>query len=328
MRESRCILQISMRHLAALLALAMAAGAQPPDQLPSISVDVNVVNVLFTVRDRKGALVTTLTKDDITVLEDGKPQQIKTFTRETDLPLTIGLLVDVSRSQQNLIEVERRAAAEFFRHVMRPKDMAFVISFGAEAELLQDLTNSVKLLQRSLDHLRLSVAPVLPPILGPGPVPTSGRPRGTILLDAVYLAATEKLQNEVGRKVIVLISDGGDQGSRITREEALAAAHRADAIIYSIFYVDPSFGRRWGYSGDEGLLKRLSEETGGRVYRVDRKKTLQAIFDELQDEMRSQYALTYSPSNLARDGAFRRIEIRTRNKDLKVQARRGYFAPK
>ncbi len=317
-----------MRHVAALLALAAAAGGQPPEELPSISVDVNVVSVLFTVRDRKGGLVSTLTKDEFTVLEDGKPQQIRTFARETDLPLTIGMLLDVSRSQENLIDVERHAASEFFKHILRPKDMAFVISFGAEAELLQDLTNSPKLLQRSLDYLRVSVAPVRPPILGPGPVPTAGRPRGTILLDAVYLAATEKLQNEVGRKVIVLISDGGDQGSRMTREQALAAAHRADCIIYSIFYVDPNFGRRWGYSGDEGLLKKLSEETGGRVYKVDRRRTLSMIFSELEAEMRSQYALTYSPTNTARDGAFRRIEIVPKDKNLKVQARRGYFAPK
>jgi VWFA-related protein len=324
-----------MRWRAAWLALLLTPPSLPqnpaqPQQesLPSISVDVNVVNVLFTVRDRKGALITNLTKDDVQVLEDGKPQTIKTFTRETDLPLTIGMLVDVSRSQQNLIDVERRAASQFFQQVLRQKDMAFLISFGAEAELLQDLTGSVKLLQRALGELRLSVAVVPPSIAGPGPVPTSSRPRGTILYDAVYLAATEKLQGEVGRKVMVVISDGGDQGSRITREQAIAAAHRADAIIYSIYYVDPYFGRRFGYSGDEGALRKLSEETGGRVFRVDKKHTLEEIFEELNAEMRSQYALTYTPTNSARDGSFRRIEIQTRDRNLKVQARRGYYAPK
>lgn len=324
-----------MRLRAAWLALLLAPPSLPQDpaklqqeRLPSISVDVNVVNLLFTVRDRKGALVTHLTKDDVQVLEDGKPQTIKTFTRETDLPLTIGMLVDVSRSQQNLIDVERRAASQFFQQVLRQKDVAFLISFGAEAELLQDLTGSVKFLQRALGELRLNAGVVPPPIAGPGPVPTSSRPRGTILYDAVYLAATEKLQGEVGRKVMVVISDGGDQGSRMTREQAIAAAHRADAIIYSIYYVDPYFGARFGYSGDEGALRKLSEETGGRVFRVDKKHTLEEIFEELNREMRSQYALTYTPTNTARDGSFRRIEIHTRDRNLKVQARRGYYAPK
>jgi VWFA-related protein len=164
--------------------------------------------------------------------------------------------------------------------------------------------------------------------LHPGPVPTASKPRGTILFDAVYLAADEKLKGEVGRKVIVLITDGGEQGSRVTREKALEAAQKADAIIYSIYYVDPIFGRMFGYSGDEGLLKRLSEETGGRVFHVDKKHTLQEIFDQLQEEMRSQYAMTYSPSNSARDGSFRRIEIKTNDKDLKIQARKGYYATK
>jgi VWFA-related protein len=322
-----------MRWLKVVLGSALAAGliAQQkpkPEQEelpPSISVDVNVVNLLFSVRDKKGGLVSTLGKDDFTVLEDGKPQQIKNFTKETDLPMTIGLLVDVSKSQENLIDVERDAATQFFREVLRKKDMAFLISFGAEAELLQDYTNSTRLLQDGLRQLRLNA-----PVGGmqPGPVPTVGKMRGTILYDAVFLAATDKLKGEVGRKVIVIISDGGDQGSRETREKAIEAAHKADAIIYSIYYVDPTFGRMFGYSGDEGALRKMSEETGGRVFRVDRKHTLHDIFTEIQDEMRSQYAAAYTPANSARDGSFRRIEVRPNSKDLKAQARKGYYATK
>jgi len=326
----RCIFKDCMRLFTVMLltlipALALRAQAPPAPQEelpPAISVDVNVVNVVFSVRDKKGALQSKLAKEDFTVYDDGKPQTPKTFTRETDLPLTIGLLVDVSRSQENLIDVERRAASQFFNQVLRKKDMAFLISFGSEAELLQDFTNSGRLLQDGLNEMRLSVSSSG---LHPGPVPTADRQRGTILFDAVYLAATEKLKSEVGRKVIVLITDGGEQGSRITRDKAIEAAQKSDAIIYSVYYADPIFGRMYGYSGDEGLLKRLSEETGGRVLHVDRKHTLQDIFDQIQEEMRSQYVLSYSPSNSAGGGSFHRLEIRPNDKDLKVQARRGYY---
>jgi VWFA-related protein len=324
-----------MRWLKAVFgsALIAAAVAQQPKQPkpeqedlpPSISVDVNVVSLLYSVRDKRGALISNLSKDDFTFLEDNKQQQIKTFTRETDLPMTIGLLVDVSKSQENLIDIERQAASQFFREVLRPKDMAFLISFGAEAELLQDYTNSARLLQDGLRQLRLN-APTGG--LQPGPVPTAGKIRGTILYDAVYLGATEKLKGEVGRKVIVIISDGGDQGSRETRGQAIEAAHKADAIIYSIYYVDPMFGRQYGYSGDEGALRKMSEETGGRVFQVDKKHSLHDIFAQIQEEMRSQYSATYTPTNSARDGSFRKIEIRPSNKELKVQARKGYYAVK
>lgn len=288
-----------------------------------LKIDVSIVNVLFSVRDKKGALVPALQKEDFTVFEDGKEQTVKHFTRESDLPLTLGLLVDVSGSQRNLIGVEKQAAQEFFSKVLRPKDMAFLISFGAEAELLQDSTNSLKLLRAGLDQLRENSG-----VGGfhPGPVPTISKTRGTILYDAVYLAADEKLKNEVGRKAIVLITDGVDMGSRQTLREAIDAAHRADAIIYSIQYLDNSaygYGS-FGYGGD-GDLKKMSEETGGRMFRVDRKHTLDDIFREIQEEMRTQYSISYTPTSESKN-AFRKIEIKTAKKDLKVQARKGYFA--
>ena len=173
------------------LALGLALAQQPQD-IPTINVSVNVVNILCSVRDSKGALLPNLTKDDFTVTEEGKPQDIRYFTHETDLPLTLGLLVDVSGSERNMIEIEKRAADQFFGKVLRKQDMAFLMSFGSEAELLQDSTNSVVLLRRGLDNLKLRTGATGPL---PGPVPTINQPRGTILFDAVYLAATEQLRS-------------------------------------------------------------------------------------------------------------------------------------
>ncbi|MBI4906181.1 MAG: VWA domain-containing protein [Acidobacteria bacterium] len=297
---------------------------QPEPVSDVIRIDVDLVNVLFSVRDKRGGLIADLSKDDVQVFEDGKDQKVLQFTRETNLPLTIGLLIDISGSQQNLIETERRGALQFFRQVLKQKDMAFLISFGPEAELLQDYTNSINLLSEGLRNLRVKSGVGG---LHPGPVPTAGQPRGTILYDAVYLAANEKLKGEVGRKAVVILTDGVDTGSRISRQEAIDAAHRADTIIYSVHYFDPgAYGYR--YMPSDGDLRRMSEDTGGRLYRVDRKNTLDMIFDELQRELRSQYSLAYSPSNPNKDGGFRKLEIKPRNKDLRVQARKGYFATK
>jgi VWFA-related protein len=284
-----------------------------------IKVDVDLVNVLCTVRGKNNALIGGLEKGDFHLFEDGKEQTIKYFTRETDLPLTIGLLVDVSGSQERLIDTEHRAASQFFRSVLRPKDLAFIISFGKDSELLQDSTNSAKLLEDGLKQLRLNV-----PVGGvhPGPVPTAQNQAGTVLWDAVYLAANERLKSEAGRKVIVVITDGVDTGSRKTREQAIHEAQLADTVVYSIYYADYAmFG-----GGGEGELKKMSDETGGRVLKVDRKNTLDDIFKEIQEEMRSQYAIAYTPTNPKKDGTYRKLEFKMANKDQKVQARKGYYA--
>jgi VWFA-related protein len=299
---------------------------EPQDDLPTIKVDVELVNLMFTVRNKNNALLSSLSKDDLTVYEDGKPQTTKYFTRETNLPLTIGLLVDVSGSQETLIPQEKFAAGQFFDQVLRPKDMAFLISFGSDAELLQDSTSSTKLLKRGLEGLRLSTS-----VGGihPGPVPTANKPKGTILYDAVYLAANEKLKNEVGRKAIVLITDGMDYGSSYKLRDAIEMAHKADTIIYSIYYVDQRGYYNRGFGGaSDGDLRKMSEETGGRLFHVGRNNTLEDIFRQIQEEMRSQYALAYSPTNDKRDGTFRKLEIRPNDKTLKVQARKGYYAAK
>lgn len=310
-----------------LLAQQPPKPVPPEDETPTIKVDVDLVNIFCSVREKNGAYIATLAKDDFSLLEDGKAQTVKFFTRETNLPLTIGLLVDVSRSQENLIDVEREASLRFFQKVLREKDMVFAISFGVDSELLQDYTNSIGLLRKALHGLRLNAGSNVGGIINPGPIPT--QPRGTVLYEAVYLAADEKLRQEVGRKAIIVITDGDDYGSRIKIEKAIEAAQRSDAIIYSVLFEDPRYTSSFygGVSG-EGPMRRMSEETGGRVFRVSGKQTLDHIYDQIQDELRSQYALGYTPTNASRDGAFRRIEIKMNRKDLKVQARKGYYAGK
>jgi VWFA-related protein len=289
-----------------------------------ISVDVNVVNLYCSVRTKQNALISTLEKTDFTLAEDAAPQTIKYFTKETDLPLTIGLLVDVSGSQRNLIEIERRAASSFFSSVLRKKDVAFLISFGADSELLQDVTGSARTLQDGLNRLKLNAGFSG---INSGPVPTMNHARGTVLYDAVYEASNEILAREVGRKAIVLITDGQDEGSTLNMKQAIESAQKADAIVYGVLYVDRQFygGFGGGYSG-ESVLKQMADETGGRLFQVDRKNTLDSVFEQIQQEMRTQYAIGYTPTNSKKDGGYRKIDLRTSNKDLKVQVRKGYYA--
>lgn len=301
---------------------------EPPDQSDQvIRVDVDLVNLFFSVRDKRGAYVADLSKDDFNIFEDGKKQEIKVFSRETDQAITVGLLVDVSRSQEALIEEERRASFRFFSQVLRKKDLAFIISFGADTELLQDLTNSLPLLQKGLGAIRMNAGAGGGPTPSTVPIPTGMR--GTVLYEAVWLAAQDVLRKEVGRKALVVITDGVDVGSRIKIEKAIEEAQRSDAIIYSVLFEDPRY-TSWQYGGfsGEGPMKRMAEETGGRVFRVDRRYSLEDIYKTIQDELRSQYAAAYTPTNPAKDGTFRRVEIRTRNRDQKPQVRKGYYAPK
>ncbi len=322
MRSTALILVFAVASAVALSALLLAQDDS------TLKVEVSLVNILFNVRDKKSGLVGNLNKDDFKVFEDGKEQEVKFFTRETDLPLTIGLLIDVSASQTNLIDIEKNAAYQFFGSVLRKQDLAFLISFGEESELLQDYTNSAKLLRAGLDGLHVSSGVGG---FGPGPVPTISQPRGTVLYDAVYVASADQLKGQVGRKVLVLITDGEDEGSKYKISQAIEAAQKADAIIYGFYYVDRPFYLSRGMvfqGGSDSALRQMSEDTGGHVFHVDRKMTLQQAFDELQNEMRSQYAIGYTPSNPVKDGTFRKVEVKTNNHDWKVQARKGYYAIK
>ena len=307
----------------------------PEPQEPTLKVNVDLVNLLFTVKTKKGGqLVPNLEQNNFKIYEDGKEQKILHFSRETDLPLTLGLLIDISASQERLIDIEKQAASAFFSSVIRKKDEAFLISFGKDTELLQDYTSSPRALSAALQDLRgdgqtpmIGRGPI--PNVNTGPVPQIGNAKGTLLFDAIYLASNEKLKSEVGRKAMILITDGDDQGSTYDRRSAIEAAQRADSIIYSIYYVDREFYMRYGMGfggGGEGDLRRMSDETGGHVFTVDKKHPLDEVFKEIQDEMRNQYSIAYEPSNPTRDGSFRHIEIKVDNPDYRVQARNGYYA--
>jgi len=297
-----------------------AAPQQPVDigDVQTLKVNVNLVNIYFSVRDKNG-FSTNLQKDDCQIFEDKAPQKTKNFTQEKNLPLTIGILLDTSGSMQNVLPMEQDAGAEFLKDVLTPKDEAFLISFDINIDLLADYTNNPRELKRALEKASINTG------AGTGSVTGNSTPRGTLLFDAVYLAANEKLRSEAGRKVIVMLTDGGDQGSQETLKSAIEAAQKANAIVYVILIADRGFYGGFGYSGGVDM-ERLAKETGGRVIDVGNNgKKLQDAFNQIQDELRTQYLASYTPTNLKEDGTFRNLNINC-GKDLKVQARKGYYA--
>jgi VWFA-related protein len=315
-----------------LAVLAAAQQQTPPqneqsrDPLETLQVDVNVVNVFCTVKDKRGALLADLKKEDFELYEDKVKQNIKYFSAETNQPLTLGILIDASGSQQRVLGMEQKVGGAFLQEVLRPKDMAFLISFDVNVELLQDFTSSAQELKRAMDRVRVNIGSPggSAPGIGQGPFPTSSMPRGTLLYDAIYLAAREKLSREVGRKSMIILTDGADYGSKLNIREAIEAAQKADAIVYVLLIADRDF-YGGGFSGDREMEK-LTEDTGGRVIEVgDNQEKLKKAFDQIANELRTQYSLGYTPANNKRDGSFRRLEIRTTG-GHKVQARRGYYA--
>ncbi len=301
--------------------------AQPPaneEPLQTFKAEVNVVNLFFNVKDKHGMLIPNLTKDDFTVFEDGKPQTIKYFSAESNQPLTLGIMIDTSASQTRVLTIEQESCAEFLHSVLRQKDLAFVINFDVDVNLDQDFTNNVHDLTHALNKMQINAGMSGPPGLGGGPIPTT--PRGTLLYDAIYLGADEKLKNEVGRKAMIIFTDGEDQGSRLKIHDAIEAAQKADTICYVILIADRGFYGGFGYSGDYDM-KKLAEQTGGRVIEVGNKQDkLRQAFDQIQNELRSQYSIGYTPTNAKLDGTYRKIQIHTKNGDYKVQARQGYYA--
>jgi len=310
-----------------LLTLAPGTHGQEATPLPAettLKVAVDVVNVYAVVRDKRGRLIPDLKAEDFELREDNALQQIRYFTRETDVPLTLGILIDTSVSQERVLGIEKEEAKRFLRQVLRPRDLACVLHFDLEVELLQDFTGDQRLLARAIDETVINAG-------GQGPVPptvpTSGV-GGTHLYDAVYLTANELMKNEVGRKVIILLSDGHDQGSLVSLDQALAAAQKADVIIYSIAVIDRDFYRfRWESFGGDSVLSKFSVETGGRVIQVKRAEHTAAAFQAVADELRTQYLLGYVSANTKRDGSFRKIRLRVPKGEYRVQARHGYYAP-
>jgi VWFA-related protein len=305
------------------------AQDQSEDQsISTLKVNVNVVQLFFNVKDKKGGLIPSLAKDEFEILEDSKPQTIKYFTAESNLPLTLGILIDSSGSQQRVLDMEKEIGGAFLSQILREKDMAFVLGFDVNVDLLQDFTNSPRLLKAALNSAKINTgggSGAGIPGMGGGPVPTSN-PRGTLLYDAVYLASHDELAQQVGRKAMILLTDGEDQGSQLKLKDAVEAAQKSDSIVYVLLCADRGFYGGFGYSG-EGEMKKLTQETGGRVIDVGNKpEKLKQAFDQIALELRSQYNIGYTPTNSAQDGTFRKVEIHTKNKDYKIQARTGYYA--
>jgi VWFA-related protein len=330
-----------------LLALAVAlslpaAGQNSPTPPPNsnaqsqdeptetLKVNVEVVQLFFNVKDKHGALIPNLTKDNFDLLEDGKPQTIKYFKAETDLPLTLGILIDSSGSQMRVLDMEKTVGGSFLESTLRPKDEAFVISFDVDINLLQDFTSSVSRLKHALNEAKINTGGVGcsgGPIGPQGPIPCSSTgQRGTALYDAVYLASHDEFSHEVGRKAMILLTDGEDEGSRLKIRDAIEAAQKADAICYVLLIADRGFYGGFGYSGDSDM-KKLTQETGGRVIDVGNKiEKLRQAFDQISQELRSQYNAGYTPTNPNRDGSFRKVEIKSKPGEYKIQARSGYYA--
>ncbi|MGB8801327.1 MAG: VWA domain-containing protein [Candidatus Acidiferrales bacterium] len=360
------------RNLALLLCVALLplAGARllSQQQGPTISVNVKMVTMFVTVRDKHGALVRNLTKDDFALQQDGHPQTITYFAPDSDLPLTLGLLVDTSMSQRRVLDQERDASHAFIDHLLREdKDKAFVIHFDREVELLQDLTSSRQKLEASLDQLGRPQFSQASDGGSSGGDPGYGGGGGgggrgshggygggggTLLYDAVFLASDELMKKQQGRKAIVVLTDGVDRGSKETLRDAIETAQRADTEVYSILFADKEgYGNGGGYSGGhmggmggggmgggghrhypqesrpdgKKILQQLSKETGGRFFEVTKKETIDQIYAEIDEELRNQYALGYTPDKTDADVGYHKIELTVKQKDAVVQTREGFY---
>ena len=340
----------------------LALGDRPlrsqQPQAPSISVDVKMVSMLAAVRDKHGHLVNNLNKDDFVVEQDGHPQTITYFAQESNLPLTLGLLVDTSMSQRRVLDQERSASHAFLDHVLREdKDKAFVIHFDYEVELLQDLTSSRQKLEAALDALG---EPEFAQTGGGGSSSggSSGGGRGgygrggggTLLYDAVYLASNEIMKKQQGRKALIILSDGVDRGSKESLQNSIETAQRADTLVYSILFADKEgYGNGGGYGGGHGggggigggghrrypqesrpdgrkILEQISRETGGRFFEVSKKMPIEQIYADLDEELRNQYGLGYVPDKADVAPGYHKIHLTVKPKDLTVQTRDGYYA--
>ena len=306
------------------------APAQPEDDesVATFKLQVNLVDMFFTVKDKQGNLVPHLTQNDCTVSEDKVPQKLKTFVAETHQPLTLGILLDTSGSQYRVLPLEQQVGGEFLERVLQKKDEAFVLSFDVNVDLLQDYTNSARMLSHAMDKAQINTAGGGGggiPGAGGGTIPSIGQPKGTVLYDAVYLASNEKMNQESGRKAMILLTDGEDEGSNHKIQEAISAAQKSNVIVYTILIADRVFYGGFGYSG-YSAMKKLTEETGGRVINVGNNgKKLEDAFQQIEDELRTQYVATYTPSNIKLDGTFRHVTVECKD-GMKVQVRKGYFA--
>jgi Ca-activated chloride channel family protein len=288
--------------------VAIANSDDPQSALITIRKRVDEVDVLFIATDKRGKFVRDLNQNDFTILDDHKPPQaIINFRRETDLPLELGLLIDVSGSVNSRFDFEQNAATSFLQHAIRAKfDKAFIIGFNSHSQLAQDFTDNVQLLSAGVHKLH-----------------DGG---GTALYDAIYRASKEKFLKDRPdhpvRKAIVVVSDGEDNQSEFSRAQAIEMAQRAEVIIYAISTDDSGLVMR----GDK-VLEQIAEATGGRAFFPFKMKDITHSFAAIEDELRSQYVVSYKPADFDADGRYRSIEISSLKKDLQVRARKGYFAP-
>jgi VWFA-related protein len=306
-----------IRAILAYLCVASLAGglafAAAPGQ---IRVQVNLVNLFATVRDKHKAIVTGLKQDDFQVYEDGQLQEITNFSAESNLPITLGILMDTSGSEYYMLSAEKEAASRFLARVLRKGDLSMVMSFDTDVDLLADFTDDRAVLNRAINRAQVNVP--VGGIIVQGPLPSSGT-GGTNFYDAVYLAAHDKLSEEAGRKAIVVLTDAEDTGSKLNLQDAIEAAQRTDTVVHILLVAADG--------GDQSVAKRLTDETGGRMIVVRNDKNLEAAFDQISEELRSQYTIGYTPTNKKHDGSYRKVKVETKDKEYSALTRRGYYAP-
>jgi VWFA-related protein len=293
------------------------ALARAQDQ-PTFTTEVKVVNVLATVRNKTGTLVGNLEKDDFALAEDGRPQTIKYFQHESNLPLILGLMVDTSGSQVKVLDQERAASLRFLDRVFRDHiDRAFIMQFDTSVQLRQPLTGSIKSLDDAMAYVDSETMRQLR-MQGGG---------GTLLYDAVVRASNEIMSKQAGRKALIVLSDGVDFGSDASVNDSVEAAQRADTLIYSILYSDPGAYGLFGADHDgKKVLQRMCDDSGGSFFEVSKKLPIDNIFAMLEEELRNQYSIGYVSDRPVTLSEFRTIQLTTRQKGLQVQARKRYWA--
>jgi VWFA-related protein len=307
-----------------VLSAAFFCGGPPlrGQDEPTFSTDVKVVNLLATVVDKKGTIIRDLNKDDFSISENGRPQALRYFSRESDLPLTLGLMVDTSMSQRRVMDAERGACVRFLDQVVRPAaDQVFIMQFDMAVQVSQPLTSSLKKLDDALAFVDTPSRQELANQSG----------GGTLLYDAVVAASKDTMKNLRGRKALIVLSDGVDIGSDATLTDAIEAAERADTLVYSILFSDAGaygipLGPLMRNRDGRGALARISKETGGGFFAVSKKQGIEQVFDLIQEELRSQYSIGYVSDQPVHISEFRKIQLATKQKGLVVQARDRYWA--
>src|ERR1700691_704611 len=295
---------------------------QAPQGQQPLQVQTTIVNVFATVRDKHHGIISDLTKDDFKVFEDGVEQKVAFFSKEVNMPITLGLLIDTSASMDRMINAEQDAASRFLREVMRPKDEAMVMTFDFDVDLLADFTQDTGALSSAIRRARVNSVGG-GGVVTPGTIPQGNNSGGTDLYDAIYLACHDELATEAGRKGVIILTDAEDTGSKLRMQDAIEAAQRSDAVVHVLLISD----RMATFGTGPGVARRMADDTGGRVIDVHNEKSLEKAFDEISEELRSQYVLGYYPTNVKRDGTFRKIQVTVARPDVKILARKGYYAP-